>query len=148
MRVLLKEAASCPLHQRTREETKDNQLLDAVGHCTSNGEDDKHHVAHHVHWKTAIDLTRRTDDQGSHCEAKDVDLDIVSESLPQLYHPVRTETTSSGIAEAVLLKSRRTSGTPGANMLEARGVRKVRTMISKVLANLALPVQFIGLFES
>ena len=42
-----------------------------------------------------------------------------------------------------MLKVRRTEGTPGANMLDARGVRSVRTIIRDVLKALALVVQLL-----
>ena len=63
---------------------------------------------------------------------------------PRMY----IETTSSAIVVALVRNSRRTSGTPGANMLDASGVRKVRTMTSAALVIFAFDVQFIGFEES
>jgi hypothetical protein len=45
----------------------------------------------------------------------------------------------SGIANVA-----RTCGTPGANILLARGVRRQRTMMREVLKAFAAPVQLLG----
>ena len=53
------------------------------------------------------------------------------------------DTTNSASEAELVWKVRRTCGTPGANMLEASGVRKTRTITSNKLNALAVVFQFL-----